>query len=856
VVGQGAHLEHLARRLDATRTGHGGAILASGLPGAGASTLCRDAAAASGLRTVIIDGTAAGALAGAGLHDLHAALGTETPRAGPPLAVAIACHAQLVAAGEREPTVVVVDDADRLDAMSASALAFAAPRLSGSRVLMLVAARAGRTAAWETSGITRLHVAGLDEAEAASLLAPAHPRVARAVWEATGGNAQAVCDAAGALTPAQRDGTDELPELGLPAALLDLWRERLTAVPAEAAVLAAAAAGAPAAVAVRALRELGVEAEELDRLASSGLVRLVDGAPRPPDGLAQSALLQAAPPSAHAAARSALAAAWTDAGAPAEAARQLIAAPLLADARAAGELAAAGRAARAHGAHTTAAAALRAAAARTLDAAARARLLLEAADAASHDGPATYVVALAGQVADEAPEATIRFAAELSRAQALLWQGTPAGPLSRLRAAAAALDRADLLASAAVVTGTLNEVAPARALAERALAVAGDDAARALAARTLAWVGVLGGDPTPLPHDDLDLPRMHAVYASSCEVAMWLEQDGAAEALRRAARAAAPADRPHLDGCAAEAALRGGDWRTARELADEAAGVGAARACLVLARLDAMRGDDAGARRHAESVLRRAGGLDRLRALAALGALELACGTPEAAARLLGDAHAAAVAGGVREPGVLRLASDLVDAQVRCGRHDEARRVLATLEHAVERPWVAATTWRCRGLLAPAGDVDAAFSAAERHVERIGCPFEYGRLALARGERLRRDGRRVEARRHLRAAVERFATLEAWPWRERAARELRVSGTPPPRARAAPRDPLTPQEVEVAELVAGGRTNREVAAAVFISTKTIEFHLCHLYRKLGMRSRNQLAMLRSDPMHRIAGAGD
>ena len=126
-------------------------------------------------------------------------------------------------------------------------------------------------------------------------------------------------------------------------------------------------------------------------------------------------------------------------------------------------------------------------------------------------------------------------------------------------------------------------------------------------------------------------------------------------------------------------------------------------------------------------------------------------------------------------------------------------------------------------------------------------PFEQARTELAWGEQLRRSGRRTEARERLNRALQIFDRLGAAPWAERARGELRASGqsvlTPEQRAE----DALTPQELQVAAIVAGGATNREAAAALFLSVKTIEFHLGHVYRKLGIRSRTELARVVDAP---------
>jgi DNA-binding CsgD family transcriptional regulator len=118
--------------------------------------------------------------------------------------------------------------------------------------------------------------------------------------------------------------------------------------------------------------------------------------------------------------------------------------------------------------------------------------------------------------------------------------------------------------------------------------------------------------------------------------------------------------------------------------------------------------------------------------------------------------------------------------------------------------------------------------------------FQEARTLLAFGERLRRAGRRRDARDRLRQALDLLEELEATPWTERARAELRATGERLRRARAAPGDELTPQELQVALQVAEGKTNKEAAAALFLSPKTIEFHLASVYRKLGVASRREL----------------
>jgi DNA-binding NarL/FixJ family response regulator len=119
-------------------------------------------------------------------------------------------------------------------------------------------------------------------------------------------------------------------------------------------------------------------------------------------------------------------------------------------------------------------------------------------------------------------------------------------------------------------------------------------------------------------------------------------------------------------------------------------------------------------------------------------------------------------------------------------------------------------------------------------------PFERARTGLAFGERLRRAGRRTDARDQLRRALRTFEMLGAAPWADRARGELRASGQSVLNPTQRAEQMLTPQELQVAAIVAGGSTNREAASALFLSVKTIEFHLGNIYRKLEIRSRTEL----------------
>jgi DNA-binding CsgD family transcriptional regulator len=185
----------------------------------------------------------------------------------------------------------------------------------------------------------------------------------------------------------------------------------------------------------------------------------------------------------------------------------------------------------------------------------------------------------------------------------------------------------------------------------------------------------------------------------------------------------------------------------------------------------------------------------------------------------------------------------LVEALVRAGAADEAGELLAEFEaQATEAQHDAslAGVARCRGLL---GDDDEALAWFARSADisaRLGHRFDLARTQLCHGERLRRIRRRAEARRLLNAAAEGFDHAGAALWRARALEELAATGEHR-RVSEDDRYRLTPQEQQIAGLVATGMTNREVAARVFLSDKTIEAHLGRVFRKLGIRSRTALA---------------
>jgi DNA-binding CsgD family transcriptional regulator len=272
-----------------------------------------------------------------------------------------------------------------------------------------------------------------------------------------------------------------------------------------------------------------------------------------------------------------------------------------------------------------------------------------------------------------------------------------------------------------------------------------------------------------------------------------------------------------------------------------------------LAMFEAVLGRESDSRGHGQRALESAQQLgdrkNEVRARSALGMLALVTGDADTAVAQLAPAVAAVEAGGVGNPNLFRIHPDLVEAYARSGRTDEAKSVAASLERqarATGIPWSMGAAMRYRALVADAdAAAEAGFQEALQRHESAGS-FERARTELCFGEQLRRRGQRRDSRRHLGAALEAFETSGATPWAERARTELRASGLTPRRRRPTAREQLTPQELQIARLVAEGKTNRDVAATLFVTPKTVEFHLTRVYRKLEIHSRTELVRRMAD----------
>jgi DNA-binding CsgD family transcriptional regulator len=194
-------------------------------------------------------------------------------------------------------------------------------------------------------------------------------------------------------------------------------------------------------------------------------------------------------------------------------------------------------------------------------------------------------------------------------------------------------------------------------------------------------------------------------------------------------------------------------------------------------------------------------------------------------------------------------ALDRLEAAARAGRPDLVREWAGEMERfgtAVDAGWARAVAAYGRALLAGGGDAEAEFERAVEHADATGRRFERARIHLGYGEWLRRARRRVDARAHLRAALEVFEDLGAARWAARAATELRASGETARRRDVSTTTDLTAQERQVAALVRQGLSNRDVAAQLFVSPRTVDFHLRNVFAKLQVSSRAELTALPLD----------
>jgi ATP/maltotriose-dependent transcriptional regulator MalT len=239
----------------------------------------------------------------------------------------------------------------------------------------------------------------------------------------------------------------------------------------------------------------------------------------------------------------------------------------------------------------------------------------------------------------------------------------------------------------------------------------------------------------------------------------------------------------------------------------------------------------------------------RILSRAVLGRLEFALGNAQAAGRYLSDLPGRLITSGLTDP-TQPVWADAIETLITLGELERARFYLDAYEEMSRRfssVWAAASAARCHGLLCAAeGDLDGAFAAFDGALLLLNetqFAFERGRTLLCKGMARRQASQKKAAREALEQALAIFEELGARLWAEKARAELaRIGG------RRAGGDDLTETEARVADLAAAGKSNKEIAAALFMGVSTVEAHLSHVYRKLGIRSRAGLASRLATPL--------
>ena len=503
--------------------------------------------------------------------------------------------------------------------------------------------------------------------------------------------------------------------------------------------------------------------------------------------------------------------------------------------------------------------------------------MLLAADDARRAGEWERARQLTAEARRVSPDRLLRARADLIEGHIEARRGSTDAALRRYQrvaeqAAATAPDLAALaLTYASSACTVVGDVTGALRAAERAhsidRALLSEETAIAVA-ESLGSALALSGEPAaavvPL-HEaagwyERQPQRVGAEYVA--EALMWLGEFGRVRRLLDDLEAdsrslGAPGLLIQTLGLRADLRYRTGEWSSALADAEEAAGLARdtgqtvllAYPLAILSLLEGVTGR-ADAAREAAARAREGARQHGLRVVDesvafALGALELSAGNPEAALVEL-EATAAAVASSGRiQPAVSLWPAELIEALIAANRRAEAEAALDALNAQAERAqgaWARGVVGRYRGLLSEEQRFDEIFAGAVANHQASEMPFELARTRLCYGQRLRRAGRRVDARAQIRSALATFETLRAVQWIARAERELAGTGEHLRRAPDADRDELTPQELQIARLIAAGATNREVAANFFLSPKTIETHLTRIYRKLGVRSRSELAL--------------
>lgn len=794
--------------------------------------------------------------------------------------VAVGVLGLLCDVAEAQPLLCLIDDAQWFDQASNEALLFAARRLEAERVAILWAARDDGTGGFSAPAVPDMRLSRLREADARSLATAtvagdsARERIEWLVENAQG-NPLALIELA-ASGPAS--GVVP-PTTSVEQAFLGRIR-RLPPGARQVLLLVAAEGTGNRDVIARAAVEAGLDPDDLVVAEVDGLVRVGPKVVEFRHPLVRSAAYRGAGFAERERAHRVLAAVLVD---PADADRRAwhrAAATVGPDEQAAADLESSAGRAQQRGGYAVAATTLVRAADLSEDDAQRGRRLLLAARASHRAGQYEQAIVLAERAAGLDPDPLVQADLAIIRGSAEIWRGRPAEISDTLRTAAAAIADHDVPRALQLAIA-----------AAEAAALAGDAERLSRAGQTTAGLRV---DPD---HDDqvgLSLVPQAGAHVFSGDIA------ASAPLFRRAAGLAAGTGRPSVrpvDGPAlmwrAIASVFAGDYDRAQKFYGAAAtgarnqgAVGvlwyvltgralchlyfafvqeAAEAAheamrlaadlgteddsglvvSVLGWVAAIQGDQDGLRRYSEmTAVDAARGLALPPAVIAWGRAELALANGRWAEALSDLRDLSSFRPGFGHPLVAAAtAPALVEAAVRSQRPELAEDAIARL-----RAWVEHTSPQHREPLleralalraTSAGDAAAHYEDALRLHEHGGGAFNRARTQLLYGELLRRERKRLEARDHLRAALTGFEQLGARPWIERASVELRATGE------SMRRDPgaatrLTPQELQIARLAGEGSSNKDIAAQLFLSHRTVEYHLSKVFMKLGISSRAEL----------------
>ena len=889
-------------RLDAilahARDGQSAVLVIRGAPGIGKTALLRYAARqASGLRATEVEGVQAEMeLPFAGIHRLcapmldgldilappqqHAlrvALGVASGEPPDRFLVAVAVLNLLSATAEERPLLCLVDDAQWLDAVSVQALGFVARRLLTEPVAMVFSLREPATTR-ALDGLPRLSLAGLDEADARALLSRAVPgrlddRVRDRIISETGGNPLALVELSQRMSPSERAGGFAPPAASdLPSRLEEGYLRRLGGLPETTRrliLLAAADPLADAALLWRAADRLSADPGALAPATEAGLLE-VDDRVRFHHPLVRSAVYRAASLDERRRVHDALAEVSDyELGADRRAWHRGLAAAEPHEAVAAELERSAGRA-QGRGGLAAAAAFLERAAALTPDPGLQAERALAAAEVSLQAGDFASTQRLLAMAESSSLDGFSRARAALVRGHAALVSryGNEAGPL--LLDAAKQLEPFDVSLARRAYLTAWHAAVTASHLGGKSVLLDVCRAVRALPPLppdphpldlVIEGFAVLVTDghaaATPiLERAARDVPQMSTedvvrwgVHVGGVPLAMW--DDDSVAMFERQARvvreAGALGELPmHLQALALDQAWRG-DSAGVRRLITEAESIATSTGNQVppfaLLRILALEGREAEALPLIEAVIdegtARGQGIAVLSAYWAAAVLGNGLGRYEEAAA----ASREVVTNGILPWLTMWALSELIEASARIGDTQVAQDALDELA-ATTQParsgFARGIEARCRALLADGDAAEASYREAIEQLDRAGIRTELARAHLVFGEWLRREGRPGEARKRLRAAEELFAEIGMKAFAERAQGELVAAGAKLHKRPAASHDDLTPQEEQIAHLARDGLTNAQIGSQLFLSSRTIEWHLHKVFGKLGIDSRSGL----------------